>query len=106
MRIRCEQLRVLIRTAILEADETREVVLSDGETVEHNSSEHVRDMEIVLSGLEALKRQHKYGTADRASFANAAARVKRLIKRAGVQEVEKPQQELLPDRAVTEPDRT
>lgn len=81
------RLRSIIRRKLLESSaRADDVVLSDGSTVPFGSSAHVADMQAVLTGLETLKKQHRYGTAARSKFADAGSHLKRLIDRSSRQE--------------------
>lgn len=82
MHVRYGQLRQLIRKTLIEGSERNDTVtLADGSTVTYGSPEHIDDMQAVLSGLENLKRQHRYGSAARAALASAGSHLKRLIAR-------------------------
>lgn len=83
MRITLGQLRQIVREGLREGVRSpEEVILSDGEAATYASDDHINDMKTTLAGLESLKKQHKYGTAARASFANASFYLKRFLKRA------------------------
>jgi len=102
MYIRYGSLKSLIRESI----EKTTVSLSDGSVVEFGSNEHITDMSSILTGLENLKRQHKYGTSARAKFADASMQLKKLIKRASRRKESDDEQQSVVVKSEMSPGRT
>lgn len=83
MLVSVSELRKLVRMELQESSQRgEEVTLSDGSPSTFASPEHVRDMQAILAGLLSLKNQHRYGTASRSRFADAASHLRRILTRA------------------------
>lgn len=91
MRVSYGELKGLIKQSLIERSErSSTVTLSNGSITDGGSDEHVEDMQAILMGLEALKKQHRYGTAARAKFADASNHLKKLIHRSKKQPSQQP----------------
>lgn len=81
MKVSYKQLKECIRRSLVEGPNPSEIILSDGSSVPFGSSEHISDMQATLSGIDRLKKHHRYGTAARSKFADAGSYLKRFINR-------------------------
>lgn len=81
MRIKIGDLRHLIKEAV-QAQHYPEITLSDGAKVPWGSPEHVKDMHMVVAGLQCLRDQQRRGTSNRSIFAQACNKLNAMIRKA------------------------
>ena len=85
MRLSINELRRLITEELVLHERRQiydEVVLSTGTNTSYGSEDHLADMSSMLGGLETLRNQCRFGTANRAVYASALRQLKTQIKRA------------------------